>query len=771
MFTRAAWALCDSIPFPWLGNCTIGTLSVCPDDRHVSARKLVLVPNDAVITPESPPSSAVEPARIAVSTSLRLRRIRHLESLLGVTAILSPRKARQRGIVADVVLVWGRKRSAASAREYARRQGLPVWYLEDGWVRSASADAHSRVIYSLLVDPIGVYYDGSSPSLVERFLNRPGSERARDIDDTALEYARLCRQRLVASNITKYNFCPAARLPSEDGRPLVLVVDQTRDDASVHFGGLEGTDFVEMLDAACRENPGAQVIVRTHPDVVAGRRTGYLDAVARSRGIEVSAAGDDPLPWLKRAARVYVGTSQMGYEALLCDRPVTVFGMPFYAGWGLSDDRRPIPRRKERPSIDELFHATHVHLARYVSPLTGERWELADCLAHVELQRREFARNAHHFHCIGITPWKRRYVERFLRSPDGSVRFGRARASNIADVRLCWSFRGRTAPVTSVPAAPAPRDTAVANSEASPQRDPGAVSVWRMEDGFLRSNGLGSDFTAPGSLVVDTRGIYFDPATPSDLEVLLETHDCTPFDVKRAAALRQRILASGLSKYNLASRTGSGNTFNYGRGTADRKHVLVVGQVESDESIRRGCAEVRTNAALLQAVRKAHPDAWIVYRPHPDVEIGNRKGLVDDFVLQSCADEVDQQIDVSASLAACAELHTMTSLAGFEALMRGKSVTTYGAPFYAGWGLTTDHEALARRSRKRTLDELVFLTLIAYPRYIDIASGEFATAEDTVRIIETAKAAGRQGRGGLANWPGRQLAKVVNLARGLSYAP
>lgn len=724
------------------------------------ARKLALVQNDAIDAPVKSASNAVEPARIAVSTSFRLRRIRHLESLLGVSAILSPRKARQRGIVADVVLVWGRKGSAASALDYARRQGLPVWYLEDGWIRSATADAHSRVTYSLLVDPVGVYYDAASPSLVERFLNRSGSERARDIDDTALEYARLCRQRLVASNITKYNYCTSARLPPEDGRALVLVVDQTRDDASVHGGGLGAGDFVAMLEAACRENPGARVVVRTHPDVVSGRREGYLDAVARSRGIEVSAAGDDPLPWLKRAARVYVGTSQMGYEALLCDRPVTVFGMPFYAGWGLSDDRQPIPRRRERPSIDELFHATHVHLARYVSPLSGERWELADCLAHVELQRREFARNAHHFHCIGITPWKRRYVERFLRSPDGSVRFGRARATNIADVRLCWSFRGRSMPgAAAVPEA---------NSGESGGKSH-APELWRMEDGFLRSNGLGSDFTAPGSLVVDTRGIYFDPATPSDLEILLETRDCTAFDLRRAAALRERILASGLSKYNLDSGTGSANALNQHRGTADRKHVLVVGQVESDESIRRGCAEVRTNAALLQAVRKAHPDAWIVYRPHPDVEIGNRKGLVDDFVLQSCADEVDRQADVSASLAACAELHTMTSLAGFEALMRGKSVTTYGAPFYAGWGLTRDHETFARRSRHRTLDELIYLTLIAYPRYVDIASGEFATAEDMVRTIETAKASG--GRAALASWPERQLAKVINIARGLSYAP
>ena len=34
------------------------------------------------------------------------------------------------------------------------------------------------------------------------------------------------------------------------------------------------------------------------------------------------------------------------------------------------------------------------------------------------------------------------------------------------------------------------------------------------------------------------------------------------------------------------------------------------------------------------------------------------------------------------------EVHTLTSLTGFEALLRGIEVHAYGGPFYAGWGLT-----------------------------------------------------------------------------------
>jgi capsular polysaccharide export protein len=69
------------------------------------------------------------------------------------------------------------------------------------------------------------------------------------------------------------------------------------------------------------------------------------------------------------------------------------------------------------------------------------------------------------------------------------------------------------------------------------------------------------------------------------------------------------------------------------------------------------------------------------------------------------------------------ELHCLTSLAGFEALLRGKPVTVHGQPFYAGWGLTTDLAPIPRRRRRLDLEELVAGVLIAYPRYIDPRTG------------------------------------------------
>ena len=117
----------------------------------------------------------------------------------------------------------------------------------------------------------------------------------------------------------------------------------------------------------------------------------------------------------------------------------------------------------------------------------------------------------------------------------------------------------------------------------------------------------------------------------------------------------------------------------------------------------------------------------------------------------------------------------MTSLAGFEALMRGKAVTTWGTPFYAGWGLTDDRAPCGahspRRTRRRTLDELVFLVLVLYPRYLDVSSGEYVTAEDMVRVIEERRADAVERGEGNESVVRRQIVKVRNIVRGLGYAP
>lgn len=255
---------------------------------------------------------------------------------------------------------------------------------------------------------------------------------------------------------------------------------------------------------------------------------------------------------------------------------------------------------------------------------------------------------------------------------------------------------------------------------------PDGIRILRIEDGFVRSVGLGADLIRPVSWVIDDLGIYYDATRPSRLERILAETTFDDVSLLRAAVLRERIVTSGLTKYNV----GAGRWQRPGNG---RRVILVPGQVETDASIAYGAPDgvcaVRRNMDLLRAVRKANPEAWLVYKPHPDVLAGLRlKGLDEDAALQWCDEQV---IDAPMGELLCLvdEVHVITSLAGFEALLRGKQVTCYGQPFYAGWGVTKDMAPLPRRTRCLTLDELVAGALVEYPKYISRSTGEFTSPE------------------------------------------
>lgn len=262
------------------------------------------------------------------------------------------------------------------------------------------------------------------------------------------------------------------------------------------------------------------------------------------------------------------------------------------------------------------------------------------------------------------------------------------------------------------------------------------IPIYRVEDGFIRSVALGSDLTQPYSQVIDKQGIYFDPTQPSDLEEILGSYDFAndPQLIERAKRLKKQIILNKISKYN----ADSDRTVDF---SSQWKTVaLVAGQVEDDASIKYG-ANGMTNLELLQTVKKHYPDRYIIFKPHPDVLSGNRVGNIPEEEALKYCDEVITDIGMGSMLAAVDEVHTMTSLTGFEALVYGKSVYTYGMPFYAGWGLTTDREQCSRRTRKLDVDALVAAVYLLYPRYISPQTMQQCEAEDVIRELKAQKEA------------------------------
>lgn len=294
-------------------------------------------------------------------------------------------------------------------------------------------------------------------------------------------------------------------------------------------------------------------------------------------------------------------------------------------------------------------------------------------------------------------------------------------------VRRCF-VESRVVFVRSASQVPANSSLVVWGHKPIPGKLAARVQLIHLEDGFLRSVGLGADLIRPVSWVIDTQGIYYDATQPSSLEVILQTTEFTPQLLERATRLRERIVNTGLTKYNVGSK-------NWQRPAGVTRVILVPGQVESDAALRFGAPGIRTNLGLLRAVREANPDAYLLYKPHPDVVAGlRRKGQDEDQAERYC-NEVVVDFIMGELLSQVDEVHTLTSLAGFEALLRGKKVVCYGQPFYAGWGLTHDVIPVARRTRLLSLNELAAGTLILYPIYVSRTTGQLTTPEGALEEL------------------------------------
>ena len=231
-----------------------------------------------------------------------------------------------------------------------------------------------------------------------------------------------------------------------------------------------------------------------------------------------------------------------------------------------------------------------------------------------------------------------------------------------------------------------------------------------LEDGFLRSKGLGAQLVPPLSLVLDRAGIYFDPNRPSDLETMIANSlHLSAQERQRAAELQNRLITGSISKYNPPPSTALS--------LPPGRRILVPGQVEDDASVRLGTRDICTNLALLRSTREQNPDAIVIYKPHPDVEAGLRPGALSEAT--GYCDIIAADCDPISLINQVDEVWTMTSLLGFEALIRGKAITCLGLPFYSGWGLTHDRHELQRRQARPDILGLIHACLIEYPRYFD----------------------------------------------------
>ncbi|MEM1063983.1 MAG: capsular polysaccharide biosynthesis protein [Pseudomonadota bacterium] len=610
----------------------------------------------------------------------------------------------------DWVGVWGQSPTAPRGEAVAERRDAPILRVEDAFLRSLFPGRDGEPPMGLLLDQRGVHFDPAQRSDLEKLLSTAL------LDDTALlNRARAAIERMRHAHLTKFAAVdPGLPIPTPG---YVVVIDQTQGDASVTASGADSATFRDMLVSARVENPGCPIVIKAHPESTGGHRPGHFDESDLSEGVQILNTPVSPWALFDGAVAVYTVSSGLGFEAIYAGHRPKVFGQPFYAGWGLTEDRNPPPRRMRPLTRAQLFAAAMILYPKWYDPSRDRLCGLDRVLGWLEAEARAWRDDRTGWVAGNMRLWKRNHINGFFGTVKPVLFSDRPREGRR---QMAWASLG-----------PQGEDTVL------------------VEDGFLRSRGLGARLTPPLSLVADDLGIYYDPTRESRLERLIEASPNLPeAEVARAERLVGRICRAGLSKYNV----GQLDLPEMPRG----RRILVPGQVEDDASVIRGADRIITNAALLSFTRAQNTGTAIVYKPHPDVEAGLRAGRLPEGS-RGHADLIVTDLDAHVLLEEVDEVWTITSLMGFEALLRGIPVTCTGTPFYAGWGLTRDLGPVPdRRTARPSLAQLAHAVLIGYPRYRDPITGRPCPPEVIIERLER----GELPRPGTSN---RVLSKLQGL--------
>ncbi|EAH5499360.1 capsular polysaccharide biosynthesis protein [Campylobacter coli] len=606
----------------------------------------------------------------------------------------------------DVFVGWGRKKSGLKAVELAKKHNVKFLLLEDGFLRSLNLGVENSPSFSIVKDEIGIYYDATAPSKLENILN------TYEFSSEELEQAKKAIELIKKEKLSKYNnnLC----LPKElfnANEERVLIITQVANDTSLKFGLADNFSTQDIINEAIKENPNAKIYIKIHPDVLSSKKQSDFNAQDLPSKCVVIKENYNPIELLSHFKKVYTKTSGMGFEALMLKQECVCYGMPFYAGWGLTQDKQMCKRRLKKRSLEEVFCAAYILYSEYFNPYLNQKSDIFDTIHTLAKYKKIEQVNSHTLYFLGFTLWKRWFMKPFFKAKNNKIIFLNSldelyKANlNPEDKIFIWGKK---------------YDKALLAKDFNNE-------IFLVEDGFLRSVFLGSDLTRPFSLIVDSKGLYVDPNHPSDLEELLQNHGFDDNLRQRAKKLITTIIQNKFSKYNgLKHEKLDFNT--------NKKIILIPAQVEDDASMILGGAGFDT-LKLLQSVRATNKDAFIVFKPHPDVLSGNRKGLKDkDIILEYC-DEIIENVSIDSAINACDEVHTITSTSGFDALLRAKKVVVYGKPFYAGWGLTQDLHRISRRTRVLSLEELVAGVLILYPRYIHPKSKNLCEVELALDIM------------------------------------
>jgi capsular polysaccharide export protein len=627
-----------------------------------------------------------------------------------------------------VFIVWGYK-DRPRLKKYAERKNIPYYRIEDGFIRSVQLGASKSTPISLCIDSKALYYDASQPSDLEDLLNNYDFSADKELINRAAN----CIQMLKELNISKYNNVASKNIESIYGKKekkRILVIGQVEDDESIKRGCSKQLTNNDLVILAKMENPDAEIIYKPHPDVLFGKRPMQSNPNEVKHIAKVITEPLGLTDALQTIDHVYTITSLSGFEALLRGIPVTTLGAPFYSGWGLTDDRQTVSRRKRKLTIEEVFAAAYILYPKYLHPITKEPITIEEAIKIIKFMKdyeeQKAKANDHNDTFIN---------SEFEIKNESSGKIGILSKGIQAIPNLQSFFKGE---VVFNPSEHVEELSYIAGWGMKPSAQKALalskkynIPYLALEDGFLRSIGLGVDGAPPFSICFDDVGIYYDATRPSRLENILNNTGWESEKLLKDAEKAMELIRNHyLSKYNHAPMINPDIFKNNGK-----ERVLVVDQTLGDMSISLGLADQNRFKEMYLKAKQDNPNADIYLKTHPDVISGKKVGNLTAKDVDDNAIFIYDDCNPLSLLEHVDKVYVVTSQLGFEALLLGKEVHCFGMPFYAGWGLTIDQLKLERRRRNRTLTEVFAAAYLIYPRYINPETGLPGTIFDVIEYL------------------------------------
>lgn len=611
-------------------------------------------------------------------------------------------------------LAWGYKPAGFRSKLYAQKHNKPCYVVEDGFLRSLYSSKASKTPLSIVFDKKGAYFDASIVTDLEELLVK------KIVTSEQKKEAREAIDFFTKNRLSKYCITtppPTSNFDTHLLKSAIVLIDQTLGDASLEYGGVSQENIPSIVEDILANNKDKKIFLKTHPDVIFGKSESCFSSLIQNERITKIPNDIALIDIFNQKPQIIALTSLAGFEALLHGCEVTCYGLPWYCGYGLTldkhNDAKIVAQRRKPLSLEEIFYLAYMVYPLYLDPNTlqkGNFWDVAyylsRCIKHIE-------KLSGTIYAFGFRPWKQKDVLPFFKTPFNQVLYvknaeqaieNKAILDNKNAKILVWSYKNQ-------------EDIDIIKSH-NPN-----IPILRCEDGFIRSYGLGSDFIKPYSLAIDKNELYFyhSQDNPSEIQALLKEKSL-PYIQEQVKNLHNAIIANSINKYNLEVIKSLPIK------TTKRK-ILAIGQVDGDASLKYGTdnnAIALSNQYLLDYAKSTYPDDFIIYKPHPDVISGNRGGMIKnpyDYCDYYAAEE---------SVLSCIEssdiVITMTSLSGFEALIREKKLDILGHPFYKNIAMDITDEKLLDFIRSVFIDYPIYRN----KSFLDLPYG---TAFQTIEAI------------------------------------